>query len=321
MKKLYKQLAFTLALFALPMTAMGMEESKDEEEENKHILPFEKIRNNTYTNHEFEYSIDPFYDGYHEDGDLVRLNDQKVIELVDALESNTYINMLSLSGNNITDIGAFSLSKLNRITNLNLSYNKITEKGVIELAKNKLEVLNLEQAGLQYISENKDQFIKLVHIINTNNSLKDLNVIHCRLDDEIVSNLIKDNQSIQSLALGWGLTNEAFKFIGSNNSLKELYIDENTLTDLGTQYISENKSLIKLNIKESKITNNGLNNLLRMKSLETLYIVDSDITKEVLEDVYNSHLNDFIFLNGFKKSILSDKDKNIFREQFRNRKK
>lgn len=164
-------------------------------------------------------------------------NSNYLINIFDALKTNTTITSLNLSNNNLTFNGDFNFSEVleknSTLMELDLSYNKINDNDCLILyngLKNnssitKLNIYNNEiyNNGCKYIS----------NILLTNTTLMDLNIGFNGIGTTSIDylfNILKDNSSLTSL------------------NVKENKFD-NVLSIADT--LTTNSSLISLNISTS----------------------------------------------------------------------
>jgi hypothetical protein len=109
------------------------------------------------------------------------LTDADIGILVDALQDNTHVTYVCLTGNNITDIGATQLRRLPQtIRTLDLGCNfKISASGAAALVTGtKLEELGIHYTGIR---EPADQHPALIEAFNGNKTLTRVNVLFNKL--------------------------------------------------------------------------------------------------------------------------------------------
>lgn len=266
----------------------------------------DQITTNTYTNSKLKISIDPFYEA----ADKERLTDAQVLLLTTALKQNTHIIEVDLSCNNLTDISAIALAGISTLKILHFNYNHITQKGFMALISSHLVEISLQES--EFIVDDAE----IINSLINNKTITKLNISSSTIPDEMVAQLIKDNNTIEVLSLGCGLTDEALEFLSENVSLKKLIINNNKLTDEGIKSIRANHTIETLCIYESNIGDEGAAILAQHYSLKELSLYNSNITKIGSKSFLDTNLKQVNIFNGYKHIFMSSREVEYFAKQF-----
>jgi hypothetical protein len=121
-------------------------------------------------------------------------------------------------------------------------------------------------------------------------SLKSLALYETRLNDSAMKTVVESMKSLESLALGPSMTDEALKELPSMPTLKKLYFHEGfSMTDAGMKTIAQIKTLEALNLSGVSVTPGGIANLKGLK-LSAFTMRRDQINDEILRELRKSDL-------------------------------
>lgn len=253
--------------------------------------------------------------GTEEERREINLSDKQVILLSEALQKNSTINKIDLSGNTIFDEGAIALAGIKGIENLDLSGNMIGPVGAKALGESNVKILSLEDNALSivgYGEQERPKFLEMVEAFIKNKTIVELNLVSAEIPNEMLAQLIGKNTTIKSLFLSRYLSDKVFEFIKDNETLEEIYIlkcSYRKITDKTIEYIAQNNHLKKLYIDNSDITNVGVKILSTHPSLESISLYDSNMTFEgALALLYSTTLQDISINTNLKQHIMSQEE-------------
>lgn len=191
-------------------------------------------------------------DIYEQQVGLDALDDSKTILLANVLKKNPNITVVELTNNNIGDIGALALAKINTIQELNLFNNNIGIMGAKALAQSNLKKLDLSSNFFGY-NKSQPEIMELINTFNENRSINYLSLQYCSVPSKAIAQLIKNNKTITILNISSNnLIDKAFKCIKDNITLQQLITFNNEdLTDIAMEYISQNHSLVEIDFGEN----------------------------------------------------------------------
>lgn len=237
------------------------------------------------------------------------LIDEKIIQLAEALKSNSYIKKINLSYNDIGDDGVIAVSEINTINELDLHngldgyseyYNHITLIGAQAIAKSNLKKLNING---NLIGDDGFKFLA------TNKSIIELEVEDCGISANGSAEFFKTNDTVLKLNLqGNIIGDQGLVTIRNNNRLKELNLSNCQITHVGAKFIGENSSLINLRLNNNKIGKEGACYLAKHIGLKILNLSECEITdgdlesfaeNKVITELYLQYNN--ITANGVRK--------------------
>ena len=232
-----------------------------------------------------------------------------MISIAEAIQVNTTLKNLDISGNNISDAGAAaisdSLTSNSSLAKLNISSNNITSEGAKKIAQaiqvntilKKLDISsnNISDAGVAAISDS----------LKRNSSLAKLNMSRNNIISEgakKIAQAIQVNTTLKKLDLSFNkITDDGTTFISNglkyNNSLQKLNMFRNGITSQGAKMISEalqvNTTPKQLDLSINKICDDGAtaisNGLTSNISLQVLNISHNSISnrgiKQIAEDL------------------------------------
>ncbi|XP_067132068.1 leucine-rich repeat-containing protein 74A-like isoform X3 [Centruroides vittatus] len=138
------------------------------------------------------------------------LNSKSVFALVHALQMNSSVNDLRLTGNNIDGEGASHLVTLMKknvfITNLNLSYNQVCNDGSEAISTLLKTSFYIESINLSHNKIYQDQTQLLADGIKMSQSLIELDLSHnylSKVGGTIIGQLLAENPVLKRLNLSW----------------------------------------------------------------------------------------------------------------------
>lgn len=253
--------------------------------------------------------------GTEEERREINLSDKQVILLSEALQKNSTINKIDLSGNTIFDAGAIALAGIKGIESLNLSGNMIGPVGAKALGESNIKILSLADNDLSIFTRRDQEHLKfseMVEAFTKNKTIVELNLSSAQIPNEMLAQLIGKNTTIKSLSLSRYLSDEVFEFIKDNETLEEIYIlgcPYRKITDKTIEYIAQNNHLKKLYIDNSDITNIGVEILSTHSSLESISLYDSNMTFEAVPFFLYSITLQYLSINtNLKQHIMSKKE-------------
>lgn len=261
-------------------------------EEFKRLL--KQLKKQTYTSSKLEVITDFF-----EPAEFVeKISDDETIKLAEALKKNPHITNIHIVNQDVGDIGAAALAKVETITNLDLQCNNIHITGIKALASSKLKLLSLRENmdifGQLINSDMENDFLTIIMLFNKNDTIRELNLQRTFIPNKFAAELLLSNTAIKTLNLSDNyLTDEALKYIANNKTIEYLDLSENNITDIGAEYISKNTNLQTLVLSKSKITDKGAYFLSKHSALKELYMLDNNITIQGLK---------YILANTLKKN-------------------
>ncbi len=228
-----------------------------------------------------------------------RFKDEDIKILSEALKTNTSLQSLELSMNDITDDGALHLANALKthktLKVLNLSDNKITDIGAQHLA-NALEVnISLQTLNMSHNLIGNQGARYIAKALESNKTLQELNIKRNSIGDDGTQYFAKalgTGASLQVLHLSSNddITDAGMQYLANaletNTSLHELYLQHNKITAVGVQHLANmlksNKTLQLLALLHNDIGNVGAQYFAEMlKSnniLQKLYIGANNIT-------------------------------------------
>ena len=255
-------------------------------EEFKQLL--KKLKNQTYKSSELEIFTDFFEPAEFAE----RINDNETIALAEALTQNPHITNVCIINQNVGDIGAANLAKVETIEKLNLWCNHIGPSGAIALTQTNIKILEMQgNIGRNANGDlyEKEQVLHVIEALIKNKSIIELNLQGTYIPDDLLAVLIGKNTTIKTLNLSDNyLTDEALKYIANNKTLEYLNLSKNDISDKGAEYISKNTSLQTLGISKSKITDIGAYFLSKHSNLKKLSMRDNNITIEGLKYILSN---------------------------------
>ena len=253
------------------------------------------------------------------------ISDDGAIAISEYLKTNNTLQSLNLAENNITSVGAKRISEVIKsnmiLQTLDISYNTISDDGAITII---IAVTNHKTPLSIDVSENSR---KLDEVNMLNSSLQKLNISHNNISDVGVTEIIKClkmNTTLQELTISWrrsysiyypyqhddhflNLNNSSHSynmygkhfgdtgiililaFLQNNhNTIQELYVVNNNISDDGaiaiSEYLKTNNTLQSLNLAENNITSVGAKRISEViKSsmiLQTLDISQNNISDD-----------------------------------------
>lgn len=176
----------------------------------------------------------------------------------------TTLELLDLSGGNVTDEGIGGLNHLTSLAHLNLSQcPRITGTFLTKLEALSLHALNLERCSL-------DVPFVLSHLSHFA-ALSSLNVAGCNVKDEHLHGITPLLKLAQlDLSNNPEITSQAFQILSSLPELKELSISHCTQVTNNFQLISSLPKLQKLHATSCGLTDEALTFLEPLQTLNTL---------------------------------------------------
>ncbi|XP_076875831.1 NACHT, LRR and PYD domains-containing protein 3-like isoform X2 [Brachyhypopomus gauderio] len=225
------------------------------------------------------------------------LKDSGVEQLCAGLKSlNCKLEILRLSGCGLSEEACKSLTSVlqreNSLKELEINNNNIKDSGVERLcsglksSNSKLEILRLSGCGLT-----EESCKSLTSVLQRENSLKELEINNNYLkdsgDEQLCAGLKCSNSKLEILRLSLcGLTEESCKSLTSvlqtENSLKELEINNNNLKDSGVEQLcsglkSSNSKLEILRLSGCLITEEGCSSLASALSSNPSHLKELDL--------------------------------------------
>ena len=189
-----------------------------------------------------------------------KLNDEQLMVISDALESNSYLERIDLSGNDFGWKGLQYLSeKLKKNTilkEINLAENNVDDKAIKYLSESLKNNNTLEKLNLSNIKITGEVGIKdLSESLKSSVSIKQLNLSHNRFSEngmKYLTESFKINNSLEEIDLSFNKTPindrsglfllDSFTF---NKSLKTIHLTDHKMSDYMEKnilaFLSENK--------------------------------------------------------------------------------
>ena len=190
-----------------------------------------------------------------------------------AIQINTNIQKLDMSGNNISDDGVAIISDTLMINEslkvVVLGKNNITQQGAKSISEAIQVTKTLQILDLSYNKISDDGTAAISDRLKINQSLQELNLSENKISDDgaaAISDSLKINVSLQELNLsknkisddGAAAISDSLKI---NASLQELNLQLNNITKKGAQRIAEaikvTKTLQKLDLNDNHISDDG----------------------------------------------------------------
>ncbi|XP_023234780.1 leucine-rich repeat-containing protein 74A-like [Centruroides sculpturatus] len=201
------------------------------------------------------------------------LSSKSVFALVHALQMNSSVNDLRLTGNNIDSEGASHLVTLLKknvfITNLNLSYNQVCNDGSEAISTLLKTSFYIESINLSHNKIYQDQTQLLADGIKISQSLIELDLSHnylSKVGGTIIGQLLAENPVLKRLNLSWNdiYGSGAIRLmlgLKQNTKLEVLHLKHNRFNDDVAQSIREmlaaNKTLQELDLSFNCINGKG----------------------------------------------------------------
>lgn len=208
--------------------------------------------------------------------ELQNINDASMCRELDTIDNSTlatlayrYKDMIyKLNLNNcvlVTDLGCSYLSFLTNITELFLGGCTISDNGILSIST--LKLLSHLAVNETLISDNG-----LIQICNNFDKIIYLNLFDCvNISDYGMSSIWKlQNLCHLNISGCEGISDISLAFISRTmeNSLSELLLAGNNITDKGLQFISKLSKLTLLNLSNChKITDTGLDHIAKLPNL------------------------------------------------------
>lgn len=191
---------------------------------------------------------------------------------VDVLATMPRLKRVSISHDEITDVGLTKVAKLNRLTNVDFfKCPKITDEGVIKLT----QLQSLERLFLN----NNPQLTR--RIIRPVCSLKNLNRLE--LDEIQISGQdivdLAQLRKLETLGLSKsGVDDDAARHFVALKSLTSLTLNQTAITDAGVAHLKAMTWLKSLGLSRNALTDRAVNDLLALQDLEYLGLAATKIT-------------------------------------------
>jgi Leucine-rich repeat (LRR) protein len=228
--------------------------------------------------------------------------DNIVLKDIEYFRTINGITKLSLNHCKVGDLGAFEISKIQSLVNLEICGNNLTNNGITYISKlTNLKYLNIgqnyfDQLGLQKISE-----LNLIHInlnrikfnlsmikILSNMKILSLSLFYSCLSEEYVTEISKISTLVRLSIKFCFVTPDGAKQLAKLNNLRYLDISDNELYNIGAIRISQMRNLVKLDISSNNITRSGITKLINLKNLTTLNISKNVVTRNnIFIDMFN----------------------------------
>jgi Leucine-rich repeat (LRR) protein len=219
------------------------------------------------------------------------IGDQGCISLLEALKNNKHIKKVNLGANNIGDEGIVDILSLTTLEEIDLSENNITQVGAEILSKiqsKKLIINNnpIGDMGIQHLSANK--------------RILDLHAAGCDITATGAQDILKKNNTLKKLDLSENLlSDEGVATISFNDSLEEFVASRTGIGEIGATYISKNKALQMLDLSDNHVGNRGATVLISHPSLKVLNLGKNEISDAGIEAfLYNNQLEGLILFEN-----------------------
>lgn len=168
-----------------------------------------------------------------------------IIELCSALDSNTILTSLDVSGNDIDNAGAKLLAARTTLKSLKVSYSLLEGDGVLALAANtQLRSLDVSHSRINSAD---------AQALAANQTLTSLNVSATHIDDA-VAKLLAASTTLKSLNISHNcMGNDGAQAMAANTNLTSLNVSENYIDNDGAKVLAANTSLTSINVSRNYI--------------------------------------------------------------------
>lgn len=215
---------------------------------------FQQIGNNQYTNEALCLREQ-------------ELDNEAIKELSLALQKNTYIKSLDLSGNQFDGNAVKFLCKIN-VKSLNLSGNLIGEEAYLFAQNWHMEEICLEECEVPDFAASE---------ILKNSKLRKINLSSNGLSDDALK-MLPDSSPLEEIILNQNkITYKGAQFLEKHKNIKVINLGTNQIGDKGAEILSQNKTIIKLYLDQNNITKQGFLKLCTSISIQELSLFNNDI--------------------------------------------
>lgn len=259
----------------------------------------------------------------------VRVDDDTLDCLVDAIVQQHKYTAVDLRYNRITDAGAEELARLlqnaPQLVELNLMCNELSDRGAALIAgalRGNRTLRSLRMNGNKIGDAGGMHFAQMLQV---NEALQELDLGDCDLGIEAFIALVtvmRQNSTVTSLNLNrpllWTKQEEHVYHIAQmlkvNKTLRELHLQKCDITDWGAQRLSEtladNRTLLVLDLSANRITRDGAKALAQVVKADTGLLV-LDLANNRIEDDGAIHLSRSLSAYNRTMKVLNVQHNNI----------
>ncbi|WP_454780690.1 hypothetical protein [Legionella sp. WA2022007384] len=179
------------------------------------------------------------------------ISKERLYELVDAINGNSYLKRIKMNCCMIDDEKVKILSRLSTIEVLSLRANKITDKGMYLMA----DMTSLKKLDLSSNNGcNKNITAQGLKFFVRNSTLEQLTLSDNELDDKCAKNLARTN--VRRLILSNNqMTYRGARYLAAHKKLNFLDISTNTIGDAGAiALINQNQRIRAMILNNNKLT-------------------------------------------------------------------
>lgn len=222
-------------------------------------------------------------------------------ELVTALDSNTHVTALDLTGNPIGDEGAVLLSQNRTLDSLTLIGTQIGENGAIALAQHrKLTTLDISQnhignAGAIALAKNAllttlkiagNQInYKVANFFADNSILNWLDLSENQLNDKGASALARNKHLRTLLVAANQISDSGAIELAQHPTITTLVLHHNSITAAGAQSFTTNPHLTSLDLSYNQLGVKGASILAKSLSITSLFVIGNNINNVGIKEL------------------------------------
>ena len=211
--------------------------------------------------------------------------DNGIINISKALEMNRKFQVFNISINNISDDGAVVISEYlkysNSLKELNMSYNKVSDDGIINIGKALQMNATLQVLDISHNRLSDNGVLTFSHYLKEENTLHKLGISWNDIDLDLTFNVTSLNMCKKRFCNTGAILVSKFLYY----NLLKLDVSYNDISDDGALAISEcikvNNTLQELNMSHNKVSDYGIINIGKA-------LIQINATLQILDISHNS---------------------------------